>query len=131
MILKHFSREFQRRAVGITVTNFKEHELTKLKNMGNEKAKSIWRATWNPKTDPKPSSGSATSIKDFIQKTYSEKRWYKPPSSSTTSAVSAVSKSNQKRKSIKEETEVMIFKNISYQHMCLVTTCSKYFKDFT
>lgn len=92
-------REFQRRAVGITVTNFKEHELNKLKNMGNEKAKSIWRATWNPQTDPKPTPNSASAIKDFIYKTYTEKRWYKP-------ATDESDQTKKKKSPEKEDTEL-------------------------
>jgi len=70
-------RQHQFRVKGIAMSNFKEHEVEKIKQGGNLKGNAIWRAKWNEKEYPRPKPNEEKKLKDFIYKTYVEKRWYK------------------------------------------------------
>lgn len=69
-------RSFQHRVKGISMSSFKDDEVEKLKQGGNKVANSIWRATWDEKSVPKPPSNKDEEKKKFITLTYVKKKWY-------------------------------------------------------
>lgn len=60
------------RVKGITMSDFSDEELYKIH--GNEAAKKLWLAKWEPSGYRKPRDGDLAAIRDFIQKKYIEKR---------------------------------------------------------
>lgn len=88
----HRSHQFH--CKGISMTKFKDEEVERLeKQGGNERAMLIWRAKWKPTDYPKPKPGDERAIKDFIFKTYVEKKWANSSANVAASAASGSSSS--------------------------------------
>ena len=70
-------REFQHRALGISMSKFTWEQVNDLETGGNKAAKKLWMARWSPKDYPEPDGNDIPKIREFIRKKYVEKVWYK------------------------------------------------------
>ena len=73
-------REFQHRALGISMSKFTWEQVNDLEKGGNKAAKKLWMARWSPKDYPEPDGNDIPKIREFIRKKYVEKVWYKKKS---------------------------------------------------
>lgn len=65
------------------MSNFNDAEVDRLKELGgNRAANATWRATWDRKQFPKPKQSEEARVKEFIRRTYVEKRWRRSEGSS-------------------------------------------------
>jgi len=88
-------REFCHKVKSPTMGTFKPEQIELLRKGGNQVARKLWRANWNPKEYPEPSPDNIVAIREFIRLTYIEKRWYASSSTSSTSSPSLSSLSSE------------------------------------
>jgi len=60
---------------GIGVSNFNEKEVEFLQKNGNEEARKIWLANFDPKSQKVPDSKDAVAVKNFIKAKYQDKKY--------------------------------------------------------
>ena len=70
-------REFQHRALGVSMSKFTLDQVKALDKGGNKVGRKLWLAKWNPKDFPEPESSDKSQIREFIKRKYVEKAWYK------------------------------------------------------
>ena len=73
-------REIGNMVKGLGVSNFSDKEINFLQEMGNDNAKEIWMAKFNPEKHKLPKATDENSIKDHLKLKYVEKKWYKKTS---------------------------------------------------
>ena len=70
-------REFQHRAVGVSMSKFTMEQVKALDEGGNKVAKKLWMSRWDANEFPEPDPHDVPKIREFIRKKYIEKQWYK------------------------------------------------------
>ena len=70
-------REFQHRALGVSMSKFTMEQVKELDKGGNKVARKVYMAKWNPSDFPEPESNNKAQIREFIKKKYIEKAWFK------------------------------------------------------
>ena len=70
-------REFQHRAVGVSMSKFTMEQVKALDEGGNKVAKKLWMSRWDANEFPEPENHDIPKIREFIRKKYIEKQWYK------------------------------------------------------
>lgn len=69
-------REIGHMVKGLGVSNFTDKEIAFLQEMGNDKAKDIWMAKFNPDRHKLPKPNDENSIKEHLKLKYTNKKWY-------------------------------------------------------
>ena len=68
-------REFQHRAVGVSMSKFTMEQVKALDEGGNKVAKKLWMSRWDANEFPEPDPHDVPKIREFIRKKYIEKQW--------------------------------------------------------
>lgn len=76
-LFNFYSREFQFKVKGVSMSKFTEEDWAGLAGVGNEAFNSLYLARLNSRDHPLPNSGTdINKLKDFIRQKYIDKKWH-------------------------------------------------------